>query len=298
MRNFNDLDGNGSSHLTGQNHNGAKQGFLEAGQNGNGHAEPAAGSSYEDYLKRLGQDGNVQHPEPPCSETEPDHGTNGNGESATPKPWKNKNVLYIAKELDTAENPYRAMRIGWHLQRRVGKRTAENKNINPGIESIAEVCRMNKNVVERELHWLEAHGWITIDRSRFSNRYKVLVPHNKLYIDHRLDDYRDKDGRRLSAVHIRVLAHMSRLSDELGFFFIYEEAFARACGMHVRTIGKALDDLGEEKMCFYSADSYRKNPRYFLELTERFPRPRPAEAAQNVIYYALLGESNKRGNPF
>jgi len=206
---------------------------------------------------------------------------NGNGQ----KQWKNSNVLFCHSSLDDANIPKGAMRVLLHLQRRIGNRTAKNENINPGIDSIAKVCRMNKNLVERALCWLQSHGLIEIARTRFSNHYKVLVSQTKLYIDHRLD------SRGLSVVQMRVLTHMARLcGDRPGLvesFFIDPKKFAKVCGIDARTVGDAIRDLEEMEFCIPHTD--RKNSPYGFMLFDLFPKE---SSTKEVI------RLNKRGNPF
>src|SRR5262245_5452578 len=70
------------------------------------------------------------------------------------KAWTNHNVLYLDKELDdklVGLVSYQGFRILLHLQRRVGRRTKKNARVNPGIDSIATTCRLNKSTVTREL---------------------------------------------------------------------------------------------------------------------------------------------------
>jgi hypothetical protein len=184
---------------------------------------------------------------------------NGNGQN-----WKNSSVLFCHSSVDDAKIPYRPFRLLLHLQRRIGKRTERSAKINPGIKSIAETCKMQKDSVERGLRWLKARGYIELGKTGRRNHYRVLVPRRKLYIDPRLDDY------GLSAVQVRVLAHMARLSTSEGEFFINEGTFAKVCGMDRKTIKSALASL---EGVFYYADDTRSNPRYFLIICEDvFPR--------------------------
>jgi DNA-binding MarR family transcriptional regulator len=189
---------------------------------------------------------------------------NGNGQ----KEWKNSNVLFCHSSLDDAKIPKGAMRILFHLRRRIGKRTAENQNINPGIESIGKVCRMKTAIVERELRWLESHGLIEIARTKFSNHYKLMVPKTKLYIDYRLDSW------GLSVAQMRVLIHESRLcGDRSGLvesFFINSKKFAEVCGIDERTVKGAISYLEEKEFCLPYTD--KTNSPYGLMLFDLFPR--------------------------
>ncbi len=182
--------------------------------------------------------------------------------------WKNANVLFCHSIIDDAKIPKAAMRILLHLQRRVGKRSKRNANINPGIKSMAKTCKLKKDSIEAGLRWLKARGYIEIAKTGRSNHYKVLVSQKKLYIDHRLDEY------GLSAVQMRVLAHMSRLcGDRSGLvenFFVDEKKFAKVCGIDERTIGKTIRDLEEMEFCLPYID--KKNPPWGLMLFDLFPR--------------------------
>jgi DNA-binding MarR family transcriptional regulator len=200
---------------------------------------------------------------------------NGNGQ----KQWKNSNVLFCHSSLDDANIPKGAMRVLFHLRRRIGKRTVENQNINPGIDSIAKVCRMTKDSVERELRWLESHGLIEIVRTRFSNRYKLMVPKTKFYIDHRLDSW------GLSVARMRVLAHASRLcGDRSGLvesFFLDPKKFAEVCDIDERTVKGAISYLEEKEFCYPYTD--KTNSPYGLMLFDLFPRESSTKGGIRLI---------------
>jgi hypothetical protein len=189
---------------------------------------------------------------------------NGNGQ----KEWKNSNVLFCHSSLDDANVPKGAMRLLFHLRRRIGRRTAENENKDPGIDSIADVCRMKTAIVERELRWLEYARLIEIARTRRTNHYKLMVPKTKLYIDPRLDD----SGHSLA--QMRVLFHTSRLcGDRTGLaesFFFDSEKFAGVCGLDERTVKAAVSYFEEIEYCFPHFDN--TNSPYGLLLFDLFPR--------------------------
>jgi DNA-binding MarR family transcriptional regulator len=185
------------------------------------------------------------------------------------KEFKNANILFCHSDIDDADIPYRAFRVLLHLQRRVGKRTTENANINPGTDSIAQKCKIEQNTVVRELRWLKANGYIEITKAGRAHHYKVLVSRRKLYIDGWLDDY------GLSPVQMRVLAHMSRLcGDNVGktkdgivqSFCVNKGKFAKVCGLaDVKTLVAAIDYLeGEGLHCPYTDAS---DPLYCLTLS-------------------------------
>ena len=181
------------------------------------------------------------------------------------KPWANQNVLFVHAKLDDSGIPYKAMRLLAHLKRRIGKRSDKN----PGVRSMAQVCRMNIHTVESALKRLEKLDVLKVDRSPGKiNRYALNFDSKMLYVDHRLDD------AKLSPAQWRVLMHMARLSDvdvgAFGAFFISERKFAKVCGMKRETVKRALERL--EALDFYTAYDMRKNPMYCLMLFERFPR--------------------------
>jgi DNA-binding MarR family transcriptional regulator len=185
--------------------------------------------------------------------------------------WKNTNVLFCHSDIDDAGIPHPAFRLLLHLQRRVGKRTKENANLNPGIDSMAKTCRMEQQTVVRYLRWLETNGYIEITKAGRANHYKVLVSRRKLYIHKDLDDY------GLTSVQMRAVAHMVRLcGDNIGkttdgiaqMFCINKSKFAKVCGVDAKTLAKAMDYLEEQE--FYGAYSLTTNPVYCLSLDEKF----------------------------
>jgi|ERR1700730_8607008 hypothetical protein len=194
---------------------------------------------------------------------------NGNGQ----KEWKNSNVLFCHSSLDDAHFPKGAMRILFHLRRRIGIRTAENQNKDPGIDSIAKVCRMTKDSVERDLRWLEYGRLIEIARTRSFNHYKLRVPKTKLYIDPRLDD---SDH---SLAQMRVLFHISRLcGDRIGLaesFFLDPKKFAGVCDLDERTIKGAVSYFEKLEYCMPYFDL--TNSPYGLLLFDVFPRETPTK---------------------
>src|SRR5260221_5897551 len=128
---------------------------------------------------------------------------------------------------------------------------------------MAKACRMKTKTLIACLRGLHDHGYIRVTRGRRYNHYVVLVPKNRLYIDHRLDE------AGLSPAEIRVLAHISRLGDDTGRFFVNYEKFAAVCGMSVNTVKSALDRLLEGEMIStyeHSADSFM-----FLLLHDLYP---------------------------
>jgi DNA-binding MarR family transcriptional regulator len=182
---------------------------------------------------------------------------------------KNANVLFCHSDVDDAHIPCRAFRVLLHLQRRIGKRTKKNATINPGIDSIAESCRLEQATVVRELRWLRANGFIDITKVGRAHQYKVLVSQKKLYVHKLLDDY------GLTAPQMRVLAHASRLAgDNMGHtekclpggFSVNKSKFARVCVLNKKTIESALYDLEEKELLgLYSGDSM-----YVLSLDTKF----------------------------
>jgi hypothetical protein len=197
------------------------------------------------------------------SETSIHHGQN---ENQAEKPWESKNILFVHSALDDWGIPKGPFRVLFHLGRRLGK---SGHATQPGIRSIAKTCRMKLNTVVEAITWLENNDLITVERKdRKTNKYVLKVDKKYFYIDHRLDD------ARLSPSEFRVLAHMSRLSDEIGRFFISLYKFEDVCCMKLETVRAALKSLGEEEKVYFFADSYAKNPQYWLDLHEKFPDER------------------------
>ena len=175
-------------------------------------------------------------------------------------------MLFCSAEVDDALIPYKFFRVLLDLKRRIGRRTDGNANINPGINTIARTCRMNRQSVIDALPWLEDHDRIEIARGKNGtrNHYRVLVPDKDLYIDPRLDD------AGYSPAEIRVMAHISRLSDEIGCFFINQLEFARICCMNRETVKIVLNRLKDRKLIM--AYDYRANPMWCFHLCDFYPR--------------------------
>jgi DNA-binding MarR family transcriptional regulator len=191
---------------------------------------------------------------------------NGNSPVRQPEIWTNQHVLFCSAKVDDAKIPYKPFRILLDLKRRIGRRCDKNSNINPGIDAIARTCRMNRQSVIDALRWLKKHGYINIipGKNGVHHHYHMLVPDKDLYIDPRLDD------AGFSPAEIRVLAHISRLSDDIGLFFINPLKFARICCMARNTVKAVLDRLKDKELI--KAYDYRKNPMWCFHLCDFYPR--------------------------
>jgi DNA-binding MarR family transcriptional regulator len=183
-----------------------------------------------------------------------------------PEIWTNQHVLFCSAQIDDAQIPYRSFRVLLDLKRRIGRRCDQNSNINPGSNAIARTCRMNRQSVIEALRWLEEHGYIKLTRGKNGTRhhYRVLVPDKDLYIDQRLDD------AGFSPAEIRVMAHISRLSNDIGLFFINHLKFARICCMNRDTVKTALERFEDKELII--AYDYRENPMWCFHLCDLYPR--------------------------
>ena len=80
--------------------------------------------------------------------------------------WTNQNVLYVDAQLDdviAGFGSYRLLRLLLHLRRRIGNGKSK---LNPGIDSIARVCRINKGIVIAELRMVKKLGYIEVQLGR------------------------------------------------------------------------------------------------------------------------------------
>ena len=106
---------------------------------------------------------------------------------------------------------------------------------------------------------------LEIKRTGRQNLYKLLIPKDWIYIDHRLDDY------KLLPSVFRVLSHLARRSETKdGKYFIIKdpEREFEHCGLSRNTLKSALEYLLDKE--FYLEYSYRKNPMCHLYLCDLF----------------------------
>lgn len=199
------------------------------------------------------------------------NGANGNGtqEAKALREWKHTNVLFCHSLFNEYRVPYRAFRLLYHLSRRLGK---DGDRTGFGIDNMAKVCRMKTNTVVKWIRLLEENKYISVERNggKQANAYKILIPRNWLYVDHRLDDW------ELLPTEFRVLAYVSSVTyAETGMFFVGKDRCAemsKICGMDKETACTALDSL-EFTHKFVSQYEDRENPPYVMELQWVIDRP-------------------------
>lgn len=202
------------------------------------------------------------------------------------KPWNHWSVMFVHSDIADAKIPPGPLRLLAHLQRRIGERTDKNAHINPGIDSMGRVCRMEKKRVIRDLRWLAAHGLIPgkaylamfLGRGGKNHRYRVLVSKRIFRIDPRLDD------AKLSVAEFAVLCYMSNAADQGGFCYPAKPTtIAQRCGLSLNTVKKVLQSL-LEKGYYEASDIGENRPKIVWELLlER-------------IYPPLEGENVKSRN--
>jgi len=187
-----------------------------------------------------------------------------------------RRTLYLSPELDGAGMPPHVFRVYCHSLRRMGgKRSDPDRN--PGIDSIAKVCRMDKSVVIKAIRWLEQHGYLTVWRiPGRGNRYRLSPKaKDKVFIASWLDDY------GLSVTQFRVLAHASAVANENGVFHVNESDFGRVCGIKRDTVSRAALDLVGLGLIGYELE--RKNPQYLLCFDDVAPKAQtPIKEPQDV----------------
>lgn len=84
------------------------------------------------------------------------------------------NVIFVHSELDDRRLDMAEFRIYCHLARRAGTGTAF-----PGIDSMAEICRMAKGTVIKAVKTLEASGMIMAERAAGQTTRYILTAKSK-----------------------------------------------------------------------------------------------------------------------
>ena len=173
---------------------------------------------------------------------------------------KNQHLFFVHASLDDRKMPYHEFRLLCHLSRRIG---SGDVILNPGIRTMATVCRMEKRMIIKALNRLEFCGYIQITRANGTgHKYAWLLDKSFLFVHSLIDDF------GLSVTEFRVLGHMARIANENGHFFIKKSKFSRICGLNRETLSLVLSRL--EGKDLYSAYYDRKDPVYVLTLCDRF----------------------------